>query len=146
MRRETGFFESLFNAITHSGTTITRTRGFFGGRKTIVHNYDTGVTKEYTHDQGLFGDRTDVKVFRGSKHVASGNVKQNFWGQGVVTMKHKRGRIKESVKRMDQGFFGDHDTSVYYDRKGREVGSAHGRQGLFGSYDRQYRGKCSRYN
>ena len=64
MRQETGLFERLFNAITHSGTTITRTTGFFGGRKTIVRNYDTGITKEYSHDRGFLGNRTDVKVYR----------------------------------------------------------------------------------
>jgi len=107
---------------------------------------DTGITKEYTHDKGFFGDRTDVKVFRGSRVVASGNVKKDFWGRSVVKLNHKRGVIKESVKKMDQGFFGDRDTTVYYGRRGREVGNAYGRQGLFNGYERHYRGACSRYN
>lgn len=146
MRQETGFLQGLFNAITHSGTTITRTRGFFGGRKTIVRNYDTGITKEYSHDRGFFGNRTDVKVFRGSRLVADGNVKKDFWGRGVVRLKHKGGLVRESVKKMDMGFFGNRDATSYYDKNGRNTGSAHGRQRMFGGYTRSYKGGCSPYN
>lgn len=146
MRRETGFFESLINAITHTGTTITRTNDIFGRRKTIVRNYDTGITKEYSHDRGFFGNRTDVKVFRGSRLVADGNVKRDFLGRGVIRLKHKGGLVRESVKKMDMGFFGNRDASAYYDKNGRKTGSAYGRQGFFGGYDRSYKGGCSHYN
>lgn len=130
MRRETGFFESLFNAITRTGTTITRTNDFFGRRKTIVRNYDTGITKEYSHDRGFFGNRTDVKVFRGSRLVADGNVKRDFLGRGVVRLKHKGGFVRESVKKMDMGFWGNRDASSYYDKMGVRLGVRTGGRGF----------------
>ena len=146
MRRETGFFGSIFNAITHTGTTITRTTGFFGGRKTIVRNYDTGITKEYSHDKGFFGNRTDVKVYRRGKLVATGDVKKDFWGRGVMKLNYKQGAVKKSVKKMDRGLFGNHDETTYYGSSGRKVGHAHGRQGLiFNGYTQKRNGWVSPY-
>lgn len=146
-RRETGFLESLFNAITQSGTTIRRTRDFWGNRKTIVHNYDTGTTKEYTHNQGLFGDRTDVKVYRNGSRVGQGNIKRSFWGTNVETVKFNCGRIRKSVKKMNSGFFGNRDIVEHFGKDGKKLGTGKGRRGLvLPGYSRKYSGACFRCN
>jgi len=146
-RRETGFFESLFNAITRSGTTVRRTTDFWGNPRTVVHNYDTGTTKEYTHNQGLFGDRTDVKVYRNGSRVGKGSIKRSFLGHDVETVKYDHGRVRTSVKTMNCGFWGNRDTVKHYDKDGRETGSGSGRKGLIlPGYSRSYSGKCFRCN
>ena len=146
-RRETGFFESLFNAITRSGTTVRRTTDFWGNPKTVVHNYDTGTTKEYTHNKGLFGDRTDVKVYRNGSRVGEGSIKRRFLGHDVETLKYDHGRVRKSVKRMNGGLLGNRDTVEHYDADGHKIGSGIGRKGLIlPGYTRSYSGKCFRCN
>lgn len=143
MRKETGLIGRVFNALTHSGTTITRTTDFWGHPRTIVHNYDTGTTKEYTHNKGFFGDRTDVKVFRNGRKVGKGNIKRDFLGHDVERLEYAHGRIKKSVKKMNCGLFGNRDKAQYYDNYGQEVGKANGRRGLiFSGYSRSYEGIC----
>ena len=99
-RRTTGLFQSLFNAITHSGTTIKRTTDFWGHQKTVVHNYDTGTTKEYIHNKGFLGDRTDVKVYQNGSRVGKGNIKHSFWGRDIETLKYNHGPVRKTVKQM----------------------------------------------
>ena len=67
-RKETGLFGRIFNCLTGTGTTVTRKKDFWGNKKTIVHNYDTGTTKEYTHGQGFLGNRCEYcrKVLNGT--------------------------------------------------------------------------------
>lgn len=55
-RKETGLFGRIFNCLTGTGTTVTRKKDFWGNKKTIVHNYDTGTRKEYVHRRGFFSD------------------------------------------------------------------------------------------
>ena len=144
-RRETGFFEDLFNALTGTGTSVKRTTDFWGNKKTIVHNYSTGITKEYTRNQGFFGDRTDVKVTRNGEEVSRGHIKRNFLGHDVETLEHNNGRVRSSVKKMNMGFFGNRDQTTHYDQSGNAVGEGHGRRGLiFNTYSREYSGKCFR--
>ena len=146
-RRETGLFGRIFNALTGTGTTVTRTTDFWGNKKTIVHNYDTGTTKEYTHNQGFWGNRTDVKVKRNGKEIRSGHIKKNFWGNDIETMNYHSGKIRKSVKKMNTGFFGNHDNTDYYDASGNQVANRHGRRGLiFNSYEQHYSGECFRCN
>ena len=146
-RRETGFFQSLFNAITGSGTTIRRTTDFWGHPRTVVHNYDTGATKEYTHNKGLFGTRTDVKVYRDGKRVGKGNINRDFWGHDVETVNYGQGRVRKSVKKMNCGFWGNKDKVTHYDANGSVVGSGSGRRGMILSgYSRSYSGRCFRCN
>ena len=144
-RRETGFFEDLFNALTGTGTSVKRTTDFWGNKKTIVHNYNTGTTKEYTHNQGFFGNRTDVKVKRNGEEVSRGHIKRDFWGHNVETLEHNRGRVRKSVKKMNMGFFGNRDQTTHYDKTGNALGEGHGRRGLiFNTYSSEYSGKCFR--
>ena len=144
-RRETGLLERLFNYMTGTGTTVTRTSDFWGNKKTIVHNYDTGTTKEYTHHQGFFSDHTDVKVLRDGEEVARGNIKRDFWGRGIETLEHTRGKARKTVKKMDLGFWGNKDQTCQYDDSGREIGRREGRRGLiFDSYTQEYTGVCWR--
>ena len=146
-RRETGFFEDLFNCLCGTGTSVKRTTDFWGNKKTIVHNYGTGTTKEYTHNQGFFGNRTDVKIKRNGEEVSRGHIKRNFWGNGIETLEHNNGRIRKSVKKMNTGFFGNRDQTTYYDADGREVGARSGRRGLiFNTYTNEYTGVCFRCN
>lgn len=142
-RKETGFFGRIINAMTGTGTTITRTRDFWGNKKTIVHNYDTGTTKEYTHNQGFFSNRTDVKVSRNGREVARGNIKRDFWGHDVETLDHSRGKVRKTVKKMGEGFWGNKDHTTQYDTSGNEIGRRDGRRGLiFNSYTQEYTGTC----
>ena len=79
-RKETGLFGRIFNCLTGTGTTVTRKKDFWGRTRTVVHNYDTGTTREYTHKPGFFGSRTDKDVSRHGRHVGSGYTRRNFWG------------------------------------------------------------------
>ena len=144
-RKETGLFGRIFNCLTGTGTTITRTTDFWGNKKTIVHNYDTGTTKEYTHGRGFFGNRTDVKVSRNGRTIANGHIKKDFWGTSHETLERNHGRVRRSEKKMNAGFFGNHDHTRHYDASGHQVGEEHGRRGLvFDSYSREYTGTCFR--
>lgn len=144
-RRETGFFEDLFNCLCGTGTSVKRTTDFWGNKKTIVHNYGTGTTKEYTHNQGFFGNRTDVKVKRNGNVVGRGHIKKDFWGHDVETIERNSGKIRKSVKKMNTGFFGNHEQTTHYDYCGNKVGKSNGRHGLiFNTYTKEYTGKCFR--
>ena len=80
-RRESGFIEDFFNSLFGTGTSVKRTTDFWGNKKTIVHNYKTGTTKEYTHNQGFWGNRTDVKVKHNGDEIGRGHIRKNFlWG------------------------------------------------------------------
>lgn len=145
-RRETGLIGRLFNALTESGTTITRTGGFLGPKKTIVKNYDTGVTKVYAH--GAKG-RAAVEVFRNDSKIAEGNIQRDIYGCSVEKLQYKKGRIKKSVKKMGQGLWGNLDTTKYYDKKGRKVEESKGKQEhgfIFDKYTRSHEAKCFRCN
>lgn len=76
-RKTTSIWGMAFHALTGSGTTVRRTRDFRGRKKTIVHNHSTGVTKEYTHGCGFWGNRADVKVRKSGAQVATGTLHQN---------------------------------------------------------------------
>ena len=142
-RKETGLLGRIINHMTGTGTTITRTRDFWGNLRTTVHNYDTGTTKTYTHNQGFFGGRTDVKVERGGREVARGTIKRDFWGRGVETLDYSQGKVRRTVKKMDRGFWGNRDQTQHYDAAGREIGHREGRRGLFfDSYTQEYTGTC----
>lgn len=144
-RRETGLFERIFNALTGTGTTVTRTTDFWGNKKTIVHNYNTGTTKEYKHNQGFFGNRTDVKVKRNGEKIGHGHIKKNFWGHDIETMHWDSGKVRKSVKKMNTGFLGNRDKSTYYDASGNNIGERCGRKGVFfNTYSHKYTGKCFR--
>lgn len=142
-RKSTGLFQSLINAITGTGETITRTTDFWGNKKTIVHNHRTGTTKEYTHKRGLFSDRTDVKVSRKGNVIGEGSIKKDFFGRAEETLKFKSGRVRKSVKKMDRGFFGNKDETVQYDANGHVVGRKQGHRSLlFNTYTDEYTGEC----
>ena len=144
-RRETGILEDLFYALTGTGTSVTRTTDFWGNKKTIVHNHRTGTTKEYTHNQGWLGNRTDVKVKRNGKEVSRGHIKRNFLGCDIKTLEHNDGRIRKSVKKMNTGFLGNRNQTTYYDYYGNKVGESNGRRGLmFDTYSSEYQGECFR--
>ena len=146
-RRETGLLGRLFNYLTQSGTTVTRTRDFWGNKKTVVHNYDTGTTKEYKHGQGFFGDRTDVKVYRDGRRVGKGSIKKDVWGHDVEKLEFEHGRVKKSVKTMNCGLFGNCDKIEHYGEDGESVGSWRGRRGvILPGYSRSYSGICFRCN
>lgn len=143
-RKGTGILGRLFNAITGTGTTITRKKDFWGNKKTIVHNYDTGTTKEYTHDKGFFGNRTDVNVYHDGKQIAKGHIKKDFLGRDVEKLDYEHGRVKKSVKKMNCGFLGNHDNTVHYDKSGRVLEEKKGRRGMiFGTYTEEHKFICS---
>ena len=142
-RKETGLFESMFNAITGTGTTIRRTTDFWGNKKTVVHNYDSGTTKEYTHGQGFFGNRTDVKVKRHGRVVGKGNIKKGFFSRAKETIDYSEGRVRRTEKKYNQGFFGNRDETVLYDDSGNVIGHRKGRRGLvFNKYTQEFTGEC----
>ena len=76
-RKETGFFRAMFNSLTGTGETVRRSRDFWGNTRTVVRNYDTGVTKEYTHRKGWFSDSTDVTVTRDHREVGHGRIRNS---------------------------------------------------------------------
>lgn len=142
-RAETGLFMRAINFLTNRGTTIVRTTDFWGRPKTVVHNYDTGTKKEYTHNKGFFGNRTDVKVFHNGRKVGKGNIKSTFLGHDVEKLEYTHGRVKKSVKKMNCGIFGNRDKSQHYGDDGGKIGEAYGRKGLiFSGYSRSYKGSC----
>jgi len=77
-RRSIKRYEGFFGVST--GTTVTRTTDFWGNPKTIVYNHATGTTREYTHKQGIFGDRTDYRVTRHGEEIGTGYIRKNSWG------------------------------------------------------------------
>ena len=76
-RKETGFLKALYNSFTGTGVTVRRRRDFWGNVRTEVRNYDTGITKEYTHRKGFFSDNTDVRVTRNNKEVGRGRIRNS---------------------------------------------------------------------
>lgn len=76
-RKTTGTLERIFNALTGTGTTVTRTRDFWGRKKTVVHDYGTGTTKEYTHGCGFWGNQTKVKVREGGALTGTGTLRDH---------------------------------------------------------------------
>ncbi len=75
----------MFNAITGTGETVRKTRDFWGNTRTVVHNYNTGTTREYTHKKGFFSDRTEVRVKRDGETIGNGRIKKNNWGFNRTT-------------------------------------------------------------
>lgn len=140
-RKETGFFQSIYNYVTGTGETVRKTTDFWGNKRTVVHNYDTGTTSTYTRGQGFFGNQTDVRIERNGKAVATGRIGKNIWGESCKTMKYANGKVRKSVHKRKCGFFGNRDKTVHYDAYGNVVGRAKGKHGLiFNTYTREYEG------
>lgn len=146
-RKTTSFLGAVINSITGTGTTITRKKDFWGKSKTVVKNYDTGKTKEYTHGTGFLGNTTKVKVKKNDIVIQEGKIKKNFFGSSTETLRNTTGNGIYTEKRMNAGFFGNKDSITIYDHNGKIIGSGNGRSGLiFNSYTNTYEGQCFRCN
>lgn len=142
-RKETGFFRSLYNAVTGTGETVRHTTDFWGNRRTVVHDYDTGTRKTYTHKKGVFSDRTDVRVERHGKTVGKGSIKKDVWGRSQESIDYSHGPVRRSVKKYNRGFFGNRDETVQYDSSGNVIGRRKGKRSLLSNnYSQQYEGTC----
>lgn len=142
-RKETGFLRSMFNALTGTGVTVRRTTDFWGNRKTIVHDYNSGTRKEYSHDRGLFSNRTDVRIKRHGKQIGKGSIKTDIFGNSRETLEYSEGKTRKTVKNYNRGFFGNKDETVHYDKDGKVIGHRKGKHTLiFDYYTQEYTGTC----
>lgn len=146
-RRETGLFGRIYNALTGTGVTVTRTTDFWGNPRTVVHNYNTGTTKEYTHRKGFFSNRTDVRVKRQGREIGRGAVRRSFTGKRTLDIEYTEGRVRRHVGEFNQGFFGNKTQHTYYEGQGSVAGVRKGHRSLiFNRYTQEYTGVCFRCN
>lgn len=140
-RKETSLLGALFNAITQSGTTVTRTKDFWGNPRTIVKNYDTGTTKEYRHNAGFWGNKTKVIVCKNGEKIAHGQITHDILGHDIERLQYNDNSY--SIKKMNKGFWGNKTEWKNYDTTGKLTGHGNGRRGLiFNTYTQSYEGTC----
>ena len=89
-KRETGFFERIFNAITGTGTTVSYGRDIWGHPTKKEHNYRTGITRKTVYKQGFFGNRDTTKYYnsfgqygerKGRRSLLTGSYSSSFSGK-----------------------------------------------------------------
>lgn len=104
-RKETCFFGTIFAALS-GGTTVRRTTTWTGKKKTIVPHWGSGKTKEYTHNDGFFGNKTTTKTTKNGRVVERGEVRKGFFGGTYETAKKVDGTKVE--RNFRSGIFTDY--------------------------------------